>query len=335
MQETWDPLQQSSWIHRAAAITKRSRWFDLQRQLVDALLDIGVAVLCLHATSIKRRCYKSSSDTPLCSSAVRVVDDVDAEDHTLDDGGLKLADTTKAKAREEFSQRRAKQSTWHLVTDIICDHATRVAWCMMVKVGGPIWEDHQEEVHLSKAQRGAAHWRAQQACGKWVEVALRVAAVAGALGQLREIGFEVDDDLAEGDVGYDDEVSFSSALLRLQTVAIAGILRDGMCHSHTSAGLFAGWVSKDLLERRTTLGYGKALWLCYLRMEQHALSDPWCAEFLHVLLWPENGWIMQMMIGAWECNVEAIPPQAYEELSFIYRSSWTTLPIEKYHERGA
>ena len=69
-------------------------------------------------------------------------------------------------------------------------------------------------------------------------------------------------------------MSFSTALVRLQTAAIAGVIRDGMYHSHTPAGFFAGWVSKDPLERRATFGYGKALWDCYLHMEQQALSDP-------------------------------------------------------------
>ena len=153
----------------------------------------------------------------------------------------------------------------------------------------------------------------QNTCsGTWVELALRVTAVAGELGQLRELGFKVDDDLTEGDVGYDDEVSFSTALFRLQTVAIVGILRFAM-----ACVIATRFHACSLAWRRKAFGAkGDA------RLRQSALGlllahgaagrvGPLLRKGSPRPLVARYGWILQMLIGAWECNFEPIPPHAH------------------------
>ena len=327
METTWDECRRSRWLRCSGTIVKRSRWFDTHAQLEENLPHFGVALLIILVIAMERKYYTCIAETPLCAAAPRVVPEVEGVIAAAPGPLHPAASTTSV--QKQFKERRGAQSTLHLVAEILCTPISVPIWQMIVLTGKPVYAAHTAEMEASATQMGTRVWQAERAAGAWSCIVEDIAFVASDEKALRRVGFELDEQIAADDLRSCDEKALAAALSALQREQIAGTIRDSMHFSHTLPGIFSGLISDVSSERQTCFQYVRKTWESYLVVESEAADDEWCAEFIHDLLWPDNGYCMEVIIGAAECDFSALPPVAEQELRDIVRDARTTLRVER------
>ena len=69
-------------------------------------------------------------------------------------------------------------------------------------------------------------------------------------------------------------------------------------------------------------------WKLILKLEQEALTDPWCKQFWDCLLWPRMPWVREIMVSLSECKFHTVPEDVKGQLLDFVRGFSTSLPNE-------
>eukprot|EP00974_Lingulodinium_polyedra_P027759 2681611-Lingulodinium_polyedra.AAC.1 len=167
--------------------------------------------------------------------------------------------------------------------------------------------------------------------GQWQA---QLALLAQLLNNHKKLGFmgiEVSHDAHRlHDVDHAEQLFLAETLFSLITSALSRTIQDNRFYSESPPMIFSSFCSHVANQRQAAFDRCKDLWAALEHFERLALEDDsnWLKGFIHDLLWPDNIWCREMMIGCVECHWQAVPLPALEEISALVSGMSTTKPIE-------
>ena len=195
----------------------------------------------------------------------------------------------------------------------------------------PSREAHDLQVTQLKTQLGSTEWHRYMATQGWIADISKILSLFSNLQVLTHIGFSTPDypmssDLPEAVAEYE----LAQFLLEFALAQIGSAILFGQTYSHGLPGCFGALNSPHPEEKQSMLKYLRSVWDMLCKFETLAMENTFISGLLVSMMWPQNQWIHEVLLGAAENDFGSLPTVLEQEVRDTFRCLKSTKIVEDF-----
>ena len=307
MQQVWQQLPQSPCFQRRGKQVKMSRGYTWQKVALERLPDWHTYLLILLYMGITKKWWDAASDMPDCAGHTHAAQEPMGEARPTD--AARNHDET-ARGMEQLRAKAA--NALHLAAVVMGGIRNWKLVKAITTALEPIHTRFNLDLTATKTRMGTKHWYTNMSAGRACsDVSSQLIQKLASANVAASCGF------FPGPAGEEDSAIDSYVAEKFFALVLSQLASHAMFTASYSCSLphkFGALLHEDPAVQQETLRWLKHVWATLCKLEELALDDGACAQFLRELVWPQLHYCREVLITLAERQWQGVPDDLRQHL---------------------